>query len=188
MDPELAVPEIARVLRDGGRFGVIWTGREPGIEWLHADEWFAEALAARRAAVQHLGGSEPPGTEVAGAESTPGQHRPAGRIFYEDAADELPAEERIPDAERRQVWLPDRTLFTNIETQVFRFSRYMPVTDIVDMLGTYSGVITASPELRDIGRARAAAALAEQFPAAAELEIPMRSRCWRADRLGRTDR
>jgi hypothetical protein len=144
---------------------------------LHADEWFAEALAERRAAGQQLGGSQPPG-----------QRRSIGRLFYEDAADEMPAEERIPDSERRQVWLPDRTLFTNIETHVFRFSRYMPVTDIVDMLGTYSGVITASPELRDIGRARAAAALAEQFPGAAELEMPMRSRCWRAGRLGRTTR
>src|SRR5277367_4433822 len=27
MDPRLAIPEIGRVLRDGGRFGVIWTGR-----------------------------------------------------------------------------------------------------------------------------------------------------------------
>src|ERR1700690_3472885 len=25
MDPDLAVPEIGRVLRDGGRFGLIWT-------------------------------------------------------------------------------------------------------------------------------------------------------------------
>jgi hypothetical protein len=61
----------------------------------------------------------------------------------------------------------------------------MPVTDIVDMLGTYSEVITASPDLRNIGRARAAAALAEQFPGAAELEMPMRSRCWRSDRISR---
>jgi SAM-dependent methyltransferase len=182
MDPDRAVPEITRVLRDGGRFGVIWTGRNPHIEWLHADEWFAEALAKR------------PGP-------TSGQEQAAGRLFYPDPvypdpaegilpetipADELPSGERIPDGERRQVRLPDRTMFTNIETQVFRFSRYMPVTDIVDMLGTYSGVITASAELRNIGRARAAAALAEQFPGAAELEMPMRSRCWRADRVSRS--
>jgi SAM-dependent methyltransferase len=166
MDPDRAVPEIARVLRDGGRFGVIWTGRSPHIEWLHADEWFAEALAERPAA-----GPQPAG--VSPAEQIP--------------ADELPDEERIPDGERRQVRLPDRTLFSNIETELFRFSRYMPVTDIVDMLGTYSGVITARPELKKIGRARAAAALAEQFPGAAELEMPMRSRCWRADRVSRTD-
>ena len=34
MDPDRAVPEIARVLRDGGRFGVIWTSRDRGSGWL----------------------------------------------------------------------------------------------------------------------------------------------------------
>ncbi len=29
MDPARAVPEIGRVLRDGGRFGLIWTSRDP---------------------------------------------------------------------------------------------------------------------------------------------------------------
>ncbi len=183
MDPELAVPEISRVLRDGGRFGVIWTGREPGIEWLHADEWFAEALAERRAAARQPAGA----AEEFPAEEFPAEEFPAAEIrAAELPADEIPAGERIRDGERRQVRLPDRTQFTNIETHVFRFSRYMPVTDIVDMLGTYSRLITASPELRNIGRARAAAALAEQFPGAAELEVSMRSRCWRADRVSRT--
>ena len=32
MDPERAVPEIARVLRDGGRFGLIWTGRDREVD------------------------------------------------------------------------------------------------------------------------------------------------------------
>jgi SAM-dependent methyltransferase len=190
MDPELAEPEISRVLRDGGRFGVIWTGREPRIEWLHMDQWFAEALADRRAASQQAPGARL-GAEVAADEPvstgpTSGRESSAQRLFCPDPDDEVPAAERIRDGEHRQVRLPDRTRFTNIETQVFRFRRYMPVTDIVDMLGTYSGVITASAELRAIGRERAAAALAEQFPGAAELEVPMRSRCWRADRISRT--
>src|SRR5258706_1205155 len=34
MIPQLAVPEIARVLRDGGRFGVIWTSRDRDIGWI----------------------------------------------------------------------------------------------------------------------------------------------------------
>jgi len=35
------------------------------------------------------------------------------------------------------------------------------------------------------GRARAADALGGQFPAAAEIDVPMLSLCWRADRLPR---
>ena len=34
MDPELTVPEIARVLRDGGRFGLIWTSRDREVGWV----------------------------------------------------------------------------------------------------------------------------------------------------------
>ena len=34
LDAGLAVPQIARVLRDGGRLGVIWTSRDPGVEWV----------------------------------------------------------------------------------------------------------------------------------------------------------
>ena len=35
MEPDRAVPEIARVLRDGGRFGVIWTSRDRESGSLH---------------------------------------------------------------------------------------------------------------------------------------------------------
>jgi hypothetical protein len=31
MDPKRTMPEIARVLRDGGRFGVIWTSRDRSV-------------------------------------------------------------------------------------------------------------------------------------------------------------
>jgi SAM-dependent methyltransferase len=183
MDPSLAVPEIARVLRDGGRFGVIWTGRRHDIPWLHGDEWFSEAHAEARG---HRESSA--GPEASRAEPTERSWRQQLSWYEEPEAegtDEVRADERIPDRERRQVRLPDRTLFDNIETTVFRFSRSMPVADVVDMLATYSGIITASPEARAAGRARAAAALAAEFPSVAELEVPMRSRCWRADRTSR---
>ena len=191
MDPRLAVPEIGRVLRDDGRFGVIWTGRQRDIWWLHADEWFSEARAeTHRDRTQ----DQPPRTEQAGTDQAgneqswfePSWYEPS---WYEQPDAErpagIPANERIPDQEHRQVWLPDRTLFRNIETTVFRFSRRMPMADIIDMLATYSGIITASPQAREAGRARAAAALAAEFPGATELEVPMRSRCWRADRTRR---
>ena len=34
LDPARAVPEIARVLRGGGRLGVIWTGRDRQVDWV----------------------------------------------------------------------------------------------------------------------------------------------------------
>jgi cysteine desulfurase family protein (TIGR01976 family) len=33
LDPERASAEIARVLRDGGRFGVLWSSRDEGADW-----------------------------------------------------------------------------------------------------------------------------------------------------------
>ena len=170
MNPDLAVPEIARVLRPGGRLGMLWTGRAADIGWLHADDWFSDARAEQEAAAAGRAGASPRGHE---------------ELWYPQAgspaAGEAEPVPRIPDREARQVRLPDSSLFGNIETRVFRFSRSMAVPDIVDMLATYSGVITASPEAQAAGRARAAAALAAEFPGAAELEVPMRSRCWRAD-------
>jgi len=140
MDPELAVPEIARVLRDDGRFGVVGTGRER-TEWLRAGEWFAtddQDLASR------------------------------------------------PARENRRVVVPDPALFRNIETAAFRFTRMMTTPDLVEWLTTYSRVITASEDVKAAGRARATAALAAQFPGATEIEVPMLSRCWRADRVPRS--
>ncbi len=34
MDHEKAVPEIGRVLRDGGRLGLIWTSRDREVDWV----------------------------------------------------------------------------------------------------------------------------------------------------------
>jgi SAM-dependent methyltransferase len=143
MDADRAVPEVARVLRDGGRFGVIWTGRDRQSDWLRADDWFREAARD--------GDTAPP------RDPTPW----------------------------RELNLPQGGQFTNIETYTFRFSRAMSPADLVEMLATYSRVITASADERERGRARATAALAELFPGASQIGVPMRSRCWRADRLAR---
>ena len=40
MDPDVSAPQVARVLRDGGRFGVVWTGRD------HHDPLMRELMAA----------------------------------------------------------------------------------------------------------------------------------------------
>ena len=147
MDPGRAIPEIARVLRDGGRFGVLWTGRDPSTPWLRADDWFLGAGQGTQA-----------GNGAAGA-----------GLQWDD----------------RQVDLPEPGVFENIETASFRFSRRMTVPDLIDWLTTYSRVITASDEVRAAGRARATAALAGQFPGAAEIEVPMSTHAWRADRVPR---
>jgi SAM-dependent methyltransferase len=146
MDTDLAAPEIARVLRDGGRLGVIWTGRER-TPWLRTGEWFGNERRDQ---------------------------------------DRDPAAADLATPRGHQVVLPDPVLFRNIETQTFQFTRRMSVPDLVEWLTTYSNVITATDEVKAAGRARATAALAEQFPGAADVEVPMRSRCWRADRVPRS--
>jgi SAM-dependent methyltransferase len=35
VDPERAVPEVARVLSPGGRLGLIWNLRDESVEWVH---------------------------------------------------------------------------------------------------------------------------------------------------------
>jgi SAM-dependent methyltransferase len=148
LDPDRALPEIGRVLRDGGRFGVIWTGRDRQVDWVRdLDSLVRERGPADAAA---------------------------------DATGAAP-----PTARRREITLPDTGLFKNVATASFRFTRAMTTDTIVDMLATYSRVITASPEDRAAGLARARAALEQRFPGAEEIEVPMRSFCWRADRADR---
>jgi SAM-dependent methyltransferase len=139
MDPEQAVPEIGRVLRDGGRFGLIWTSRDREVDW------------------------------VVGLDRLPG-----------DEASEAERFRRHLD-----VVLPDPQIFGDIARETFRFVRTMSVEDVIAMLGTYSRVIVASPQDRDRRLAQARALLKERFPSADTIEVPMRARCWRADRIAR---
>jgi SAM-dependent methyltransferase len=143
MDPALAIPEISRVLRDGGRFGVIWAGRDRDAAWFRSDDWFRELA----------------------------------RDNSDDASDRQRG--------HHEVRLPDDLTFRNAQSTMFRYSRVMPVADLIEWLTTHSRVITADPAVVAAGRARAAAALAEQFPGASEVTVPMRARCWRADRVPR---
>ena len=95
MNPDLAVPEIARVLRPGGRLGMLWTGRAADIGWLHADDWFSDARAEQEAAAAGRAGASPRGHE---------------ELWYPQAgspaAGEAEPVPRIPDREARQVRLP----------------------------------------------------------------------------------
>jgi ubiquinone/menaquinone biosynthesis C-methylase UbiE len=138
MDPERTIAEVTRVLRDGGRFGLIWTSRDSETGWLHE--------ISLRERLTHASDED---------------HRP------------------------RSVALPAGAQLCNITTRSFSFPRCMTADTLIEMLGTYSGVITASPEDRAAGLARARAALDELFPVASEIDVPMRAGCWRADRVAR---
>jgi SAM-dependent methyltransferase len=146
MDPELAVPEIARVLRDGGRFGVIWTSRDREIGWVRNLDRLREP---------HQAGSP-----------------------------RSMSQPNLPPR-RRTVVLPDSDLFGNVQTTSVRFTRRMAVNDVIDMLATYSAIITASDADRAAAKARLRADLDARFGGAAEIDVPMRSLCWRADRAER---
>jgi SAM-dependent methyltransferase len=144
LEPGRAVPEMARVLRDGGRLGLIWTGRDR-----HA-EWVAELNRLVRPSVA----------------------RPAG-----DA--------RSRPRRGHAVTLPGDAPFENIATASFTFARTMTVDDLVDWLATFSRVITAAEAERAAGLARAREALLRRADGDGMIEVPMRSTCWRADRVPR---
>jgi len=160
LNPELAVPEIARVLRDGGRFGAIWTSRDRTVRWVRQ-------LDALRDSSSPRGG---PGSPRGG----PGAPRHQGR------ADGARAWLR-----RREIRLPDSAPFTAADTATFGFTRVMAVGDVAAMLGTYSGLITATDEERAGALSAGRAALDRLFPGAAEINVPMRSVCWRTTRAPR---
>jgi SAM-dependent methyltransferase len=145
LDPERAPAEIARVLRDGGRLGLIWTSRDRQVDWLQ---------------------------ELDGARGRDRADRPVGEG------------EARTRGWRRDVALPEE-LFTNAEDHSFTFVRPMSKGDVVAMLGTYSGVITASPQDRAAALARAETALEQRFPGVDRIDVPMRTWCWRADRVTR---
>jgi SAM-dependent methyltransferase len=145
LDPGQAVPEIARVLRDGGRLGVIWTGRD------RQSDWVAELNRVSRT-------------------------RPV-----QPAGDDVTARPR----RRQEVTLPDNAPFENIASASFTFTRTMTVDGVVDWLATYSGVITAPEGERAAGLGRARELLLPRADGNGMIQVPMRSTCWRADRVTR---
>jgi SAM-dependent methyltransferase len=142
MDQQRAVPEIGRVLRDGGRFGLIWTSRDRDVEW------------------------------VRNLDRLPGQD-----------TEEVESADRL----RRRLEFASREprVFHHTARAAFKFVRAMTVDDVVAMLATYSRVIIASAEDRAQRLDNARAALQRRFPGAETIDIPMRSWCWRADRIPR---
>jgi SAM-dependent methyltransferase len=156
MDPELAVPEIARVLRAGGRFAVIWTSRDREVGWLRdLTEQGTPGLAK---------------ADVPQAEMRPDVRWPQPGSGWR----------------HHEVSLPGGAPFRTIETRTFRFTRTMSMDDAVDLMATYSRMIIASEQDRSAQLARIRTALLDRFPGADRVELPMRSHCWRAERDDRT--
>jgi SAM-dependent methyltransferase len=146
-DPERAVPEIARVLTDGGRLGVLWTSRDRDEDWV--------------AGLDVIRPPEEP--------RSPGE-----------------AMERL--SRQHTVTMPGGAPFGAAEAASFGFARMISVGDVLDWLATASQVITADPAERAAGLARSRAALEARALRTAGTELvrmPMRSWCWRADRLPR---
>jgi SAM-dependent methyltransferase len=143
MDPERTVPEIGRVLRPGGKFGLIWTSRDREVDWIRQIDILREPAT---------GHPDPSGPN--------------------------------PRIRNRDVVLPGGHAFTDIETASFTFTKTMAVADFAPMIGTYSGIIAASEQDRAEIFARVHAQIEALFPGAAEVDLPMRSLCWRATRVG----
>lgn len=143
IDPQRAVPEIGRVLRDGGRFGLIWTSRDREVDWIREVDALREPSRS---------------PEPAGSRSR---------------------------FRNRDVVLPTSHCFTDIETASFTFTTTVPIDDYAPMIGTYSRIITASEQERAEILSRVRAAVQARFPGAAEVELPMRSLCWRATKAAR---
>lgn len=138
-DHERAVPEIARVLRDGGRLAVLGNGVTRELGWM-------TALREQR---------------FTGSDEQRRRHR--------------------------EVVLPEGSPFGPGERHEVRWQQQMSVDDLLNLLETFSRVITATPQERQELRERARTILQTHPDTSGreQLDVPMRSWGWRADRLPR---
>jgi hypothetical protein len=86
---------------------------------------------------------------------------------------------------RRDVVIPTGGPFINVERSSFGYLREMLLDDVVDMIATYSAVITAPEKERHAILDAAGSTLAARFPGADVIPVPIRTWCWRADRVAR---
>jgi ubiquinone/menaquinone biosynthesis C-methylase UbiE len=93
---------------------------------------------------------------------------------------------REEDGSRRppsQPGFPRTPLFGEVATGSFDSTRTMSVEDFVDLMATYSAVITASEDERAVILDRARAEVVQRFPGASHIDVPLRTRCWRVERV-----
>jgi SAM-dependent methyltransferase len=156
LDLPRAVPEIARVLRPGGRLGVIWTSRDRDADWVAALDLLS---------VGRIGRADQPGSAD---------------------EERILAKVRAELDRHHSVSLPAGSAFGQAETASFGFTRTISVDDVIDWLATDSAFITAPDAVRQASLARSRGALLDRASLSAGtgpvIEMPMRSWCWRADR------
>jgi len=157
-DPERAVPEITRVLKDGGRLAILWTSRDREEPWVAELDLLRDARAGER------------GTVAAVREQLVRNH---------------------------QVTLPEGAELGPVQTASFGFTRTLTISDTLDWLATNSRFITASDADREAALDRLRASLTaraeegeggEGGEGGELIRMPLRSWCWRADRLRRKAR
>jgi SAM-dependent methyltransferase len=160
MDPGYAVPEVIRVLRADGWFGIVSNGPDWSVSW------FADMIGFARG-IPWVAGQE---ARSCGRQA--GVPVGGGRADVREASDvAVPADPRLAD----------------IRTSVIRWSVPMSPRAVVLMLTTYAGVIglPAARRAELVGRLLD---FAGQHPALAgrpTVELPMICRCWRARRRRR---
>jgi SAM-dependent methyltransferase len=88
LDPRRSVPEIARVLRSGGTFGVLWNHRDLAVPWVARLDSFTRGLRARA------------DSERGDADGS----ADAARVRRWDAVDPLPGSLFSTFSERRFSW------------------------------------------------------------------------------------
>jgi SAM-dependent methyltransferase len=146
-----SVREAARVLRPGGRLGALRTSFDPAAEWI-SDVW--ERL-----------------------EPDPQARRPAGKPRR--STTRLQAElERLW---RVRLFGTPGALFERQERHVVRFGRSFAAGDLHGLARTYSGLLVLLPEERARRLKEVRELIDDRLPGLAVIEIPMVTRCWRAD-------
>jgi SAM-dependent methyltransferase len=83
---------------------------------------------------------------------------------------------------RHRFELPPQLPFADLEGNVVKWSMAMTQEQLVGLAGTYSSMITMSPDLRERELARIEAA-ADSVVGDSGVEVPMGCRCWRAVRI-----
>jgi SAM-dependent methyltransferase len=158
MDSERAPYEVARVLRPGGRFGLLWNGRDRQVRWVADLE------------------------EIVRAGTVTDEEKETGESNLRDGSDDATPQDRRPRAER--VRMPDDAPFGDTATHVVRWSRPITPEDVVGLIGTYSRIIVL-PEAQRQALLERVADFTRTDPALAGrdmVDLPMTCRCWRATR------